>query len=67
MIDKIEYINGALGRGFLNLQYALKLPLGRLQAMHYKAYVKHTTEEGKKEIESRQAVEAVSDMIDGGT
>ena len=67
MIDKIQYINTAFGRGFLDIQYASKLPLGRLQTLHYKAYIKQNSEEGKKEIESQQAVEAVSDMIDGGT
>lgn len=42
------------------------MPLGRLQCLYYKAYKKFSTEEGKKEIASKQFVETIEDTIQGG-
>lgn len=45
---------------------ALYMPLGRLQTLYYKAYKKFSTEEGRKEIQEKQAVEAITETIQGG-
>lgn len=42
------------------------MPLGRFQCLYYKAYIKLFTEEGRKEVQEKQAVEAIADTIQGG-
>ena len=46
---------------------ALDMPLGRLQCLYYKAYAKLSTEEGRKEVQEKQAVDTISDTIQRGS
>lgn len=45
---------------------ALYMPLGRLQCLYYMAFKKFSTEEGRKEIQEKQAMDAIADSIQGG-
>lgn len=42
------------------------MPLGRLQCLYYKAYKKFDSEEGRKEIASKEFVDSLEDTIQGG-